>query len=244
MPHLVLRRRAFARTIASLGLPAVASAAAAQGASSAAPAPSPRRITDKLRRDAAALEPLVTTDLARRFLAATSRLAEPSARTVYRNRDKGLALSRREHEARSAAMPAKEKASFTPREFPPTFCCETAYGSPLVCALVLDLAAPHARLAGRPKLLDFGYGTIGQLHLLAHCGFGVLAFDVRDDAWGPRRLREARLHRGQDPRPGRPGVTVLVHRRAAPAGHLTPRHDARHPQPLSDIPALVRSALA
>jgi hypothetical protein len=180
MPQPVLRRRAFASAIASLGLPAVAAAAAAaaQGAASAGPAPPAPRITDKLERDAAALEPLVKAGLAKRFLAATARLVEPSARTVYRNRDKGLALSRREYEARSAAMPADERASFTPREFPPAFYYETAYGSPLVYARVLDLAAPHLSLDARPKLLDFGYGTIGQLQLLAHCGFDAHGVDV------------------------------------------------------------------
>jgi len=143
-----------------------------------APAPAPTTVTDRLKRDAAKLEAIVATDLAKRFLAATAMLAEPSVRVVYRNRERGVALSKRAFDA----LPAEEKPSFTPREFPPDFYYDTAYGSPLVFARVLDLAAPHVRLGGKgappPRLLDFGYGTIGQLHLLAHCGFDAHGVDV------------------------------------------------------------------
>ena len=59
-----------------------------------AEAPAPR-ITDKLKRDAASLLPIVSTDLARGFLGATSLLSEPAPRVVYRNRDLGLAVPER-----------------------------------------------------------------------------------------------------------------------------------------------------
>ena len=143
-----------------------------------ADAPAATPVTDGLKRDAAALDAIVTSDLAKRFLAATARLAEPSARIVYRNREKGVALSKRAFDA----LAAEERSSFTPREFPPDFYYATGYGSPLVYARVLDLAAQHVKLsaegAARPKLLDFGYGTIGQLQLLAHCGFDAHGVDV------------------------------------------------------------------
>lgn len=142
------------------------------------PAKAASPVTEGLKRDAAALDAIATSDLAKRFLAATAKLAEPSARVVYRNREKGIALSKRAFDA----LAAEEQSSFTAREFPPEFYYETAYGSPLVYARVLDLAAQHAKLpaegAARPKLLDFGYGTIGQLQLLAHCGFDAHGVDV------------------------------------------------------------------
>jgi SAM-dependent methyltransferase len=43
---------------------------------------------------------------------------------------------------------------------------------------VLDLAAPHLVRDPKPKVLDYGCGTIGQLQLLAHCGFDAHGVDV------------------------------------------------------------------
>ena len=143
-----------------------------------APAPeavqSPAPVTERLKQQATALEPIVRSDLARSFLAATSRLVEPSTRTVYRNREKGIAVSKRVYDA----MGAEAKTELTPREYGPDFYYETGYGSPLVYVRLLDLAAPHLARGARPRLLDFGYGTIGQLHLLARCGFDAHGVDV------------------------------------------------------------------
>ncbi|MEY3022209.1 MAG: hypothetical protein RIS86_1407, partial [Planctomycetota bacterium] len=75
------------------------------------------------------------------------------------------------------ALPEAEKASLTPREYSPQFYYETGYGSPLVYARLLDLAAPHMRAVERPRLLDFGFGPIGQLQLLANCGFDAHGVD-------------------------------------------------------------------
>ena len=148
-------------------------AATAQDAKPTDPPPPPP-ITERMRADAEKLAPIVQSDLAKEFLAATARLAEPAPRTIYRNREKGTAFSKRAYDA----MGAEEKASLTPRECPPDFYYETGYGSPLVYARVLDLAAPHVVRPSKPKLLDFGYGTIGQLHLLAQCGFDAHGVDV------------------------------------------------------------------
>ena len=162
----------------SVGVLLAGAPLAAQSTPTAEPAPAAAKVTDKMKRDAAAINSIVKSDLAKAFLSATSKLAEPETRTVYRNREKGVAVSKRAFEA----MGAEEKASFTAREYPPAFYYETGYGSPLVYARVLDLAAPHFIRGERPKLLDFGYGTIGQLQLLAHCGFDARGVDVE-----PRR---------------------------------------------------------
>lgn len=163
-------------TIAAFAVAVIATVGFLQAPQSQEPTPPPPPITEKMRADAAKLSPLVTSELAKEFLAATGKLTEPTPRTVYRNREKGIALSKRAYEA----LPAEEKATLTPRECAPDFYYETGYGSPLVYSRVLDLVAPyHARDAKRPtKLLDFGYGTIGQLHLLAHCGFDAHGVDV------------------------------------------------------------------
>jgi SAM-dependent methyltransferase len=159
--------------LAMLALFLPVTAAFAQDAKPAEPLPPPP-ITEKMKADATKLSPLVTSELAKQFLAATAKLAEPTPRTVYRNREKGIALTKRAYDALSA----EEKATLTAREYPPDFYYETGYGSPLVYARVLDLAAPHVMRAGKPKVLDFGYGTIGQLQLLAHCGFDAHGVDI------------------------------------------------------------------
>ena len=60
------------------------------------------RITYKLRSDAEAITLILSSVLAREFLAATSRLAAPSTRVVYRNREKRIAVSKRVYDMMSA----------------------------------------------------------------------------------------------------------------------------------------------
>ena len=167
----------------SLAFLLVSSAAATEGSPAGAtqqeapapePAPSSARATDRLKQQAAALDPIVRSDLGRAFLVATSKLVEPSTRTVYRNREKGIAVTKRVYDA----MGADEQAGLTPREYGSDFYYETGYGSPLVYVRLLELAAPHLARGARPKVLDFGYGTIGQIQLLAHCGFDAHGVDV------------------------------------------------------------------
>ncbi|MFO0528346.1 MAG: class I SAM-dependent methyltransferase [Planctomycetota bacterium] len=159
--------------IARLGLAWLMAICSLGGAKEVQPEPLPR-ITDKLRADAEKLQPLVKTELAKNFLSATARLAEPSARKVYRSNDKKRAISQQAFESLSP----EQQAEFTLRDCPPEFYYETSYGSPLVYSRVLELASPHLRTRAGMKLLDFGCGTIGQLHLLAHCGFNAHGVDV------------------------------------------------------------------
>ncbi len=154
--------------------PAPPPAPASPPASAPPPSEPAPKITDKLRRDAASLMPIVSSSLAKDFLAATARLSEPTPRIVYRNREKGSAVSARDYES----MDADARAGFTAREFGPAVYFEAAYGSPLVYVRALDLAAPHLPNGARPKVLDFGYGSIGQLQLLAHCGFEAHGVDI------------------------------------------------------------------
>jgi len=161
-------------------------------------------ITEKMRADAAKVTPLVRSGLAKDFLAATSKLAEPSQRLVYRNSEKSLAVSKRVFDA----MSSDQQAGWTPREFPPDFYYETAYGSPLVYTRLLDLIHPYWSVQETRKLLDFGYGTIGQLQLLAHCGFEAHGVDVEPvfpalysepGDTGPMGSGKVAIHAGQWP---------------------------------------------
>lgn len=154
--------------------------AAAQTPASPASAPGTEAaigVVSTLEAEAAKLRPLVKTELAAAFLGAVRLLPEPSARTVYRNRGDGRALT----PAAFAALPETEQGAFAKREYPPAFFYYTGYGSPLVYARPLDVLAqrlgPAYSVDGR-KILDFGYGTIGHLRLLAALGARASGVDV------------------------------------------------------------------
>jgi hypothetical protein len=124
----------------------------------------------KLVEEAAALRPLVSSGLALELLGAVGELPEPPTRTVYRNREKGLALS----EAAWKALAEEEQAGYKPRECSAEFFHASGYGSPLVYARLLDLLgqqkdAEGLTLAGM-KVMDFGFGAIGHLRGMAAAG--------------------------------------------------------------------------
>lgn len=145
-----------------------------------APVPTPAEsAVARTQRQAAALESLVTSDLAHSFLAATAKLPDPGERTLYRNRAKGVTLAKPAFDA----LPADQQAGYEPRPCTPDFYYDTKHGSALVYSRVVDLIAKHATFGAgdTPRLLDFGYGTIGQLRLLAECGFDAHGVDIDPD---------------------------------------------------------------
>lgn len=128
-----------------------------------------------LKEQAAKLAPLARSQLARDFLAATNSLPERATRTVYRNKDKNTAITAEAFNA----LPESDRAGFTPRECDENFYYQTGYGSPLVYARPLDIAAAHGFESAAGKyILDFGYGTIGHLRLLASLGARAHGVDV------------------------------------------------------------------
>lgn len=134
-------------------------------------------IVDKLKEEAASLRPLVHSDLALGFLDAVQYLHEPQGRTVYKNRADGRALTPSEF----ISLADTDRSGFTQRDYPPEFFYYTGYGSPLVYARPLEVLAQHMgpgySLAGL-KVLDFGYGTIGHLRLMATLGAEASGVDV------------------------------------------------------------------
>lgn len=143
--------------------------------STQAPTPTPTPTVDALRQQATALMPLVKADAAIELLKAVPLLPEPPSRTVYRNREKGLALSAAEWNALSEA----DRAGLTPKVYPPEFYYSTGYGSPLVYARVLDLAGKHGFASLKEKkVMDFGAGTIGHLRAMALASAEAHGVDV------------------------------------------------------------------
>ncbi|HEY2746140.1 MAG TPA: hypothetical protein VGL86_16000 [Polyangia bacterium] len=127
-----------------------------------------------IRAEAASLRPLVRTALAQRYVDAAARLPTVATRTVV----------------------VDGKARVVDEEYYYT----TRYGTPLAYARPLELLARAGfdDVAGR-RIVDFGYGGIGQLLTLASLGADVTGVDVdpllraiyadRDGRFGAGALR-------------------------------------------------------
>lgn len=148
------------------------------------PAPSPakeatpqtsRPVVEQLTREAAQLKPLIKSALAIEFLDMVPLLSEPQSRTLYRNREKGIALT----PAQWNWLSEEDKNAAKPQVFPPEFFYNTGYGSPLIYVRTLDLAGKHglATLDQR-HVMDFGSGTIGHLRVMALQGATARGVDV------------------------------------------------------------------
>ena len=128
-----------------------------------------------LRQEAGALEPRIESRLARGFLAATAELPAIRPRTLF------LDESTRAYFTESAAgkRTEPERRRLKPVPVDESFYYTTKYGSPLAYVRPLDLLGQAGLddLAGT-KVLDFGYGTIGHLRLLAGLGADVTGVDV------------------------------------------------------------------
>jgi hypothetical protein len=111
-----------------------------------------------LRRDARAMRPLVSSPLARSFVDAVQSLPPIAPRVVRWTNAAGEPKERR----------VDEEYYYT-----------TRYGTPLAYARAYDLLAAHGLdgVSGR-RIVDFGYGNVGQLLMLASLGADAAGVDV------------------------------------------------------------------
>lgn len=180
-------------------------APAAAPSTPAAPLPKDgAAIVKQLAGEAQGLAPLVETGAAREFLAEAKYLPAVETRTVYRK--PGTAITATAWEK----LTQEERAAYKPRPCAPEFYYYTGYGSPLVYARVVDLMARHGveSLAGK-RVLDFGYGTIGHLQLMARRGAEVHGVEIEPlfealysaagDLGGATSTQAVFLHTGQWP---------------------------------------------
>jgi len=132
-------------------------------------------VVAEMRRHADSIGPLLKSELAKRFAAATTALPLPTTRTVYRNRVKGVAYTQAQYEA----LPEAEREGLVEKVCDPLFYYYTGYGTPLAYARAIDLLAEAGvtDVAGK-RVLDFGYGSIGHLRLLASCGADAHGIEV------------------------------------------------------------------
>ena len=141
----------------------------------------------KLIGEANAMAPLARSDLARRFLAATDSLPSIAPRTVFQDPQTREYFS----PAEADAMPDARRSKLLATELDELRYYYSKYGSPLAYMRVLDLAAAHGISdVARKRVMDFGYGSIGQLRLLASLGASVTGVDP--DSYLDALYRESR----------------------------------------------------
>jgi hypothetical protein len=154
--------------------PAPTAAPAVSPPATSPPAPPKESAVAVLQRDAKALLPLVRSDLARAFLDAASALPAVAPRRVYHDAEKTRYWS----EAEARRLPEAERKALTERTIDEEFYYNTNYGTPLAYARPLDiLALGKDALAGK-RILDFGFGGVGQLRIFASLGADVTGVEV------------------------------------------------------------------
>jgi hypothetical protein len=147
----------------------------------------------KLRSEAERLEPLVETPAARALLAAVVALPPAEATTIY-YRPGGGYLSEAWTKAEHDALEEADRGGLKAVEVDTERYYQTFYGSPLASVRTFDLAARYGGLStwdGR-RVLDFGFGSVGQLRLLAACGADAVGTEVMP------MLRAIYAHEGAD----------------------------------------------
>lgn len=145
----------------------------------AAPAAAQETVLEQLAREAAAVRPLVSSGAAASWLDQAPRLTEIEPRTIYYAFGQGS--TRAYTPAEYAELPTTEREGLQPTEITTDNYYQTQYGTPVVYARTIDLiaetAGPGYQLRGQ-RILDFGYGQIGQLKMLAMAGADAVGFDV------------------------------------------------------------------
>ncbi|MDH3285863.1 MAG: hypothetical protein OEQ13_14110 [Acidobacteriota bacterium] len=128
---------------------------------------------ETLRAQAERVAPLVETPLAHAFLAAVADLSlVETPRVVYYNRDTRDAVA----ENAAAALGDSALAGYERRELDDHFYYFTRYGTPLAFVRALELTGLES--ADGIDVLEFGFGSIGQLKLLAALGAHAVGVEV------------------------------------------------------------------
>ncbi|MEQ8765107.1 MAG: class I SAM-dependent methyltransferase [Planctomycetota bacterium] len=128
-----------------------------------------------LLAEAHALAEQARAPLAKELLAAVASLPEPTARQIYRDPETRAYLRQSDAEALDEAELARlEPVRLTAERF-----YTTRYGSPLAYLRPMELAGQAGLESFEGKrILDFGYGTIAHLRLMALQGADVVGVDV------------------------------------------------------------------
>lgn len=148
--------------------------------------------------------------LAQHFLDATKALPAVGTRTVYINEITREYFSTTE----KSALPAAARGKLAEVQLDEYRYYYTKYGSPLAYLRPLELAAAHGvnDVAGK-LIMDFGYGGIGHLRILASLGAHVTGIDPDSylDALYSSKRDQGAVAPAAGVRRGAPGTISLAH---------------------------------
>jgi hypothetical protein len=154
-----------------------------------APAPAPEMQMEEerpatvllLRREAGLMRPMLKTPDANRFVIQTNYLPVVDSVTVYARKEPRSYLTPAQFEA----LPEAERAGYEEKQFDDYFFYYTRYGSPLAYARPIDLIAAQWNSTREgpetfrdKKIVDFGFGGLGQLRMLGNMGAHVTGIEV------------------------------------------------------------------
>jgi hypothetical protein len=133
-----------------------------------------------LNRHAIALNPLVKSGVAVQFLDAVKDLPSVKPRIFYYNKDSRKVIDSVDYFSRTDSA----RAGFAPKEYGDEFYYYTRYGTPLAFVRALDLVCQQGvKSIDGASVIDFGFGSIGQLRLLA--SLGATAYGIEVDKFLP-----------------------------------------------------------
>ncbi|MGB5105156.1 MAG: hypothetical protein WBP29_00145 [Candidatus Zixiibacteriota bacterium] len=132
--------------------------------------------TEQMSNEATAMMPLVKSDFAKQFLLAMTDLPKlDGTRIIYRNRQTREAMT--EDEFKASGLDTT--TGFTLRGYGEDFYYFTGYGTPVAVVRAYDLIGQAGmKSADGAKIIDFGFGSIGQLRGLASLGADVTGIEV------------------------------------------------------------------
>lgn len=130
---------------------------------------------DLVKQDAGAIRAQVPSAFAQSLLNGFGCLPSPRPMAVYYNKETRKALS----EADAAKMTEAQLAGYTKRDIDDEFYYFTRYGTPVAFVRPVELLGQAGvKSTEGLKLVDFGFGSIGQLHALASAGADVTGIEV------------------------------------------------------------------
>lgn len=141
------------------------------------PAAEPLKIppTEQIMQEAAAISPQATSPVAKLLLAGFGCLPPIQPMVIYYNKDTRSAIPG----AEAAGMSEEALKGYTKRDIDDSFYYFTRYGTPVAFVRPIEvLGKAGVTTTEKLKLVDFGFGSIGQLRALAAAGADVTGIEV------------------------------------------------------------------
>lgn len=210
------------------------------------------RGVEKIESDAKRLELLVTFAGVKEFLKRASLLPKVAPRKLFARADKSKYFT----EAEALAESPEVRATLIPYDVDEDKYYNTNFGSPLSYSRPLEILFSHGlELPVGSKVLDFGYGYVGHLRLLATMGIHATGVDVwpllpvlysfpgdQGEVTGPKGEKGSiRLVDGRFPADGQivsavgNGYNLVISKNVLKNGYIHPERPVANPKTLISL---------